>query len=98
MQFSQEGYDVIHLTYPLPEATSFADVLSDAEKTMTDQGSKSPEWGLITYGLATQDADKILSWLAVLVAGLRVCVHFCPNAEDISPGFLIKDLGSRYLP
>jgi hypothetical protein len=76
-QFSQEGYDVIHLTYPLPEATPFADVLKDAEIT---------------------DADKILSWLVVLVADLRVCVHFCPNTEDISPGFLIKNLGSRYLP
>lgn len=51
MQFSQEGYDVIHLAYPLPETTSFAEVLHDAEITMTDKGSKSPEWGLITYGL-----------------------------------------------
>lgn len=98
MQFSQEGYDVIHLTYPLPEATSFADVLNDAEKIMIDKGSRTPEWGLATYGLATQDADEILSWLAVRVADLRVCVHFCPNAEDISPGFLIKNSESRYLP
>lgn len=65
---------------------------------MTDYGSKSPEWGLITYGLTAQDADKIFSWLTFFVADLRVCVHFCPNAEDISPGFLIKDFESRYLP
>ncbi|KAF8560286.1 NTF2-like protein [Imleria badia] len=97
-QFTQEGYNVIHLTYPLPEATSFADVLNEVEIAMTDKGSKSPEWGLITYGLATRDADKILPWLAVIVADLRVCVHFCPNAEEISPGLLIKDSESRYLP
>ncbi|KAI9572542.1 NTF2-like protein [Boletus coccyginus] len=97
-QFAQEGYNVIHLTYP-PGATSFADVLDDAEMTMTDKGSRSlaPELGLVTYGLATQDADKILSRPAI-VADLRVCVHFCPNLEIISPGFLIKDSGSRYLP
>ncbi|KAH0838244.1 hypothetical protein J3R83DRAFT_6500 [Lanmaoa asiatica] len=97
-QFSQEGYNVIHLTYPLPEATSLSDALNDAGITTTDKGSKAPEWGLITYGLATQDAENILSWLAVRIADLRVCVHFCPNAEDISPGFLIKDSRSRYLP
>lgn len=98
VQFSQEGYNIIHLTYPLPEATSLADNFNDVEIMLTDRGSKSPEWGLITYGLATQDADKILPWLAVVAADLRVCVHFCPNAEDISPGLLIKDSGSRYLP
>ncbi|KAF8140332.1 NTF2-like protein [Boletus edulis] len=98
-QFAQEGYNVVHLTYPLPEATSFADVLNDAGITMTDIGStKAPKWGLVAYGLAAEDADKILSWLPVVAADLRVCVHFCPIAGDISPGFLIKDSGSRYLP
>ncbi|KAG9314295.1 hypothetical protein JVU11DRAFT_5084 [Chiua virens] len=65
---------------------------------MSDKGTKSPEWGLVTYGLATQDADEIMSRLADLVADLKVCVHFCPNAEKSSPGFLIKDSASRYLP
>ena len=67
---------------------------------MTDKGGKIPEWGLITYGLTTQYADEILSWLrlSVLAEALRACIHFCPNAEDASPAFLIKDLGSRYLP
>lgn len=98
VQFSQEGYNVVHLTYSLPESTSFADVLHDAEITMTDTGTKSPRWGLITYGLTTKDADRILSWLSVPVADLKVCVHFCPFAGVVSPGFLIKDPSSCYLP
>lgn len=54
------------------------------------------EYGLVTYGLTTQDADKILSWLASPV--LKAIVHFCPDTRDVSPGFLIKDMGSHYLP
>ncbi|KAF9244618.1 NTF2-like protein [Melanogaster broomeanus] len=95
-QFSQEGYHVVHLTYPLPPSTSFKEVLKVAGKEITASCLET-NWGLITYGLATQDAGDIISQLALAMADLRVCVHFCPNA-DISRGFLIKDSRARHLP
>ncbi|KAF8846302.1 NTF2-like protein [Paxillus ammoniavirescens] len=95
-QFSQEGYQVVHLTYPLPQSTSFRDVLKDAGKEITANCLEA-NWGLVTYGLATQDAGEIITQLALAIADLKVCVHFCPNA-DTSRGFLIKDSGARHLP
>ncbi|KIJ68537.1 hypothetical protein HYDPIDRAFT_24804 [Hydnomerulius pinastri MD-312] len=95
-QFSQEGYNVVHMTYPLPQSASFREALKDAGKEITASGLEA-NWGLITYGLATQDAGEIISQLALAMADLKVCIHFCPNA-DIPRGFLIKDSGARHLP
>ncbi|KAH7883508.1 NTF2-like protein [Phlebopus sp. FC_14] len=93
-QFSQEGYNVVHLTYPTLHLPSFRGALKDAATRIIELGAN---WGLITYGLATKDAEEIVSRLALPIADLKVCVHFCPSADN-SRGLLTKDSEGRHLP
>ncbi|KAH7910886.1 NTF2-like protein [Hygrophoropsis aurantiaca] len=93
-QFSQEGYNVVQIVYPPPPGTSFKETLKVAEEKIIAFGA---DWGLISYGLATKDAELLLSRLALSIADLKACVHFCPDADG-SRGFLAKDNQSRYVP
>ncbi|KAH7928548.1 NTF2-like protein [Leucogyrophana mollusca] len=93
-QFSQEGYNVVHIVYPPSPDTSFRETLKDAEAKIIALGA---DWGLISYGLATKDAETLLSRLALSIADMKACVHYCPDAEG-SRGFLAKDNQSRHVP
>jgi len=55
------------------------------------------DWGLLAYGLTTKDAETLVSKLALSLADLKACVHFCPDAED-TRGFLMKDSQGRHIP
>jgi len=55
------------------------------------------DWGLLTYGLTTKDAESLISKLALSLADLKACAHFCPGAEA-THGFLVKDSQGRHIP
>lgn len=55
------------------------------------------DWGLLTYGLTTKNAETLVSRLALSLADLKACVHFCPDTED-THGFLMKDSQGRHIP
>lgn len=55
------------------------------------------DWGLLTYGLTTEDAETLVSKLALSLADLKACSHFCPDAE-VTHGFLMKDSQRRHIP
>lgn len=87
---------MMHLTYPLsanaPE--SFKDVMRAVGEQIIALGA---DWGLLTYGLTTKDAETLVSKLALSIADLKACVHFCPDTED-THGMLVKDSQGRHIP
>lgn len=94
-QFAQEGYNVVHLTYPLSgENASFKDAMKVVSEQIIALGA---DWGLLTYGLTTKDAETLVSRLALSLADLKACAHFCPDAEN-THGFLVKDNQGRHIP
>lgn len=93
-QFAQEGYNVVHLTYPLPQNSSFKDAMKVVNDKIIALGA---DWGLLTYGLTTEDAETLVSKLALSLADLKACAHFCPDAE-VTHGFLMKDSQRRHIP
>lgn len=93
-QFSQEGYNVLHIDYPVAAGTSFRDALKEAETHIIQLGAP---WGLVTYGLDNKDAETIVSRMALSIVDLKANVHFCPSAES-TRGFLLKDSHGRYAP
>lgn len=93
-QFAQEGYNVVHLTYPLPPNSSFKDAMKIVDDKIIALGA---DWGLLTYGLTTEDAETLVSRLALSLADLKACTHFCPDAE-VTHGFLMRDSHKRHIP
>ncbi|KAG1833708.1 NTF2-like protein [Suillus variegatus] len=93
-QFAQEGYNVVHLTYPLPPNSSFKDAMKVVDDKIIALGA---DWGLLTYGLTTEDAETLVSKLALSLADLKACTHFCPDAE-VTHGFLMRDSHMRHIP
>ncbi|OAX44210.1 NTF2-like protein [Rhizopogon vinicolor AM-OR11-026] len=93
-QFAQEGYNVVHLTYPLSANASFKDAMKVVGEQILALGA---DWGLLTYGLTTKDAETLVLKLALSLADLKACAHFCPDAED-THGFLLKDSQGRHVP
>ncbi|KAG2061760.1 NTF2-like protein [Suillus hirtellus] len=93
-QFAQEGYNVVHLTYPLPPNSSFKDAMKVVDDKIIALGA---DWGLLTYGLTTEDAETLVSKLALSLADLKACTHFCPDAE-VTHGFLMRDSHKRHIP
>lgn len=93
-QFTQEGYNVVHLTYPLSANASFKDAMKVVDEQIIALGA---DWGLLTYGLTTKNAETLVSRLALSLADLKACAHFCPDTED-THGFLMKDSQGRHIP
>jgi hypothetical protein len=85
---------VVHLTYPLPLNSPFKDAMKVVNDKIIALGA---DWGLLTYGLTTEDAETLVSKLALSLADLKACAHFCPDAE-VTHGFLMKDSQRRHIP
>lgn len=94
LQFSQEGYNVVHLTYPVPPAATLLDELRDANTRVSEL---NVAWGIVTYGLAARDAEEIITGNTLSISNLKVCVHFCPDSDSPS-GFLVKNTGGGLIP
>lgn len=93
-QFSQEGYNVIHAVYPPPSGEPVEKIVKDAQAKILELGA---DWALITYGLLSKDASTLITLLALSMADLKACVHFCPSAET-KKGYLVHDDEGRYIP
>ena len=85
---------MVHLPYPLSTNASFKDAMKAVGEQIIALGA---DWGLLAYGLTTKDAETLVSKLALSLADLKACVHFCPDAED-TRGFLMKDSQGRHIP
>lgn len=81
----------MHFIYPI---VSDSQALKEVQAQILDLGA---DWALISYGLRPHDASTIVSQLALSMADLKACAHFCPES-DVTKGYLIHDEGGRYIP
>lgn len=88
-QFAQEGYHVLHVHYPAPDA---AEAL--VRTVATCEGAASP-WALVSYGFQASDAG-LLAPLADAVA-LKALVHYSPLVDDAAPLVLTRPNG-HFIP
>ncbi|PSR75864.1 hypothetical protein PHLCEN_2v8778 [Hermanssonia centrifuga] len=77
-QFSEEGYDVVHILFPPNAESPLVNAVQEANQLAKNRADHY--WALITYG-----ADSVL--LRTVTGqfdrqNLKVCVHFCPAASD----------------
>jgi len=93
-QFSQEGYNVVHVAYPPTANEPFKASLQAAEKAILELGV---DWALISYGLSHHDAGTLLQVLALCLADIKAVVHYSPTSK-VSKGFLAKDSEGRIIP
>lgn len=96
LQFSQEGYNVLHVKYPVVEEDGYdlRQALLKADKEVSKLGC---DWALITYGLSAVDARTLRSSILFSWNDLKACVHFCPNTTSAKP-FLLKKKSGGYIP
>ncbi|OCH94761.1 NTF2-like protein [Obba rivulosa] len=85
-QMSEEGYDVLHVTYPDLTLESLNNALRDTTNRIAS--ADYTDWGLITYGLRETD----LRYVAELFAapGLKACVHYCAQLEQ-AQSLIVRD-------
>ncbi|KAF4572996.1 hypothetical protein EYR36_007506 [Pleurotus pulmonarius] len=95
-QFSQEGYNVLHVKYPVVEEDGYdlRQALLKADKEVSKLGC---DWALITYGLSGVDARTLRSSILFSWNDLKACIHFCPNATSAKP-FLLKKADGEHIP
>ncbi|KAJ8702499.1 hypothetical protein PTI98_001207 [Pleurotus ostreatus] len=95
-QFSQEGYNVLHVKYPVVEEDGYdlRQALLKADKEVSKLGG---DWALITYGLSAVDARTLRSSILFSWNDLKACIHFCPNTTSAKP-FLLKKKAGGYIP
>lgn len=94
-QFAEEGYNVIHVTYPPPSdsSASHEENLRAVQLLLSDT---KISWALITYGFLADDA-MTLTFLTRSKADLKACVHFNPMTVD-PKSLLYNDTKWNYIP
>ena len=75
MKLSEEGYDVILITYPSP-----ADLLQSNIADARGKLGPDTEWALLTYGL--ESGNLAFASQLVGTAKLKAIAHYCPQIED----------------
>ncbi|KAH8120281.1 hypothetical protein DFH11DRAFT_1873505 [Phellopilus nigrolimitatus] len=89
-QFSQEGYDVYQLCYPLKEVI--------LRRVAMKLNQSKIEFAIITFGLPVEDSTLFKSSVQLLIDhGLKACIHYSPLVEDGKP-LLIVDLEGKFVP
>ncbi|PIL31688.1 hypothetical protein GSI_06391 [Ganoderma sinense ZZ0214-1] len=89
-QLSEEGYDVVLVTYP----TSTECLAAGFAEARTTLGTDT-EWALLTYGL--QSTDLTVAGAIVTSGKLKACVHFCPQVEN-GKGLIYEDVCATTIP
>lgn len=90
-QFSQEGYDVYHLTFPVRDES----LINLAQELK----SKESPFAILTYGLPDSAAAEALGKVSqsLVELGLKASVHYSPAIDD-GTCLLVKNFEGRYLP
>ncbi|KAJ3549651.1 hypothetical protein NM688_g5159 [Phlebia brevispora] len=88
-QYSEEGYNVMHVSYPPMDGNSFAKTLLEAV-VICEQQSKSGDWAFLSFGIEDDDLNTLVHYFKLNGQGLKTAIHYCPkilNAEKL----LLKD-------
>lgn len=88
-QFSEEGYTVIQVDYPRPDADQLRAGLREARMKLDDQR----DWALLTYGFQQDDVPRVSDLSSA--PNLKACIHFCPLVENGAPIVLLSASGER---
>ena len=81
-QYTEEGYDVLHIPYPPIAEESFAEELEVMNEAMPTH-CKSSTWGLITYGISGEHIASVVH--AFAVSKLKAIAHYCPIVSNAAP-------------
>ncbi|KAG5221630.1 NTF2 protein [Salix suchowensis] len=95
LQFSQEGYNVLHVKYPSVEEDGYdlRQALLKADEEVSKLGC---DWALITYGLSAVDARDCNSPFCPR-GTLKGLYPLLPNTTSAKP-FLLKKKSGGYIP
>ncbi|CAL1695234.1 unnamed protein product [Somion occarium] len=95
-QFSEEGYNVIHVAYkPFSPTVDLAKNVKEALHVLAEHDT---DWGLIAYGLQSGDLPSIVAALSPkALQDLKACIHFCPNLVDGQEA-LLRYTSGLYIP
>lgn len=85
-QYTEEGYDVVHITYPSDsESLEYALRVSETALAIDASGrtSTSPtDFAVLTFGLSPEDVDSFINHYKKLAALPKAFVHYCPQLDD----------------
>ncbi|KAI0080316.1 NTF2-like protein [Panus rudis PR-1116 ss-1] len=94
-QFSEEGYNVIHVPYTSALANDI--LVQTLESMLETVGRFEAEFALITYGLLQTHWPMISDSLRPTISKLKACVHFCPSLQS-GQDLLIRYSDKTFIP
>ncbi|KZW02543.1 NTF2-like protein [Exidia glandulosa HHB12029] len=88
-QYAQEGYSVVHVFYPAPNAEEAL------RRAASDAASCSIPWALLTFGLDSCDVGLVTQLTSN--ASLKAIVHYAPLFDDGGSLILVRENG-HFIP
>ena len=80
-QYAEEGYDVIHISYPTTGEDLFAKHIADAQAACQEHRARPTPWAVISFGIQEEDWRTFTQEFHVS-GELKAIVHYCSKPQE----------------